>query len=95
MLQDWSTEQSSSFHHLSDQRRIVSYKTGLQIFKENPIIGTGIGDMRNEMNKKYLDEYGVEYNALPHNQFLSYMVGTGICGLLVFFNWVLSALLSY
>ena len=53
----------------------------------NPLIGTGIGDIKKELNEIYIEK---EYNELlprnygTHNQFLSMFIGTGIIGFVGF-----------
>jgi O-antigen ligase len=68
----------------SDSERWVSIQSGMQLFKENPILGTGIGDLREEnsrLMKKQLHYNPIKY---PHNQFVFYLAGMGIIGLVLF-----------
>lgn len=67
--------------------RMNAMKTALVIIKENPVVGVGTGDWRNEMFVHY-QKAGMECNAkektAPHNQFLRTAVKHGIIGLIVF-----------
>jgi O-antigen ligase len=70
---------------LSDAGRILSIEKGMELFKEHPLTGVGIGDLKVEMKKK-LDaapEHPQDV-LLPHNQFVFVAAGTGVFGLLVF-----------
>jgi O-antigen ligase len=69
----------------SDSQRIISLKAGWQLFKENPILGVGTGDLHAEMEKqvkKAFPEY-IEAVKLPHNQFVYFLTATGLLGFLV------------
>ncbi|HYV91600.1 MAG TPA: O-antigen ligase family protein [Chitinophagales bacterium] len=70
---------------LSDAGRILSIEKGMELFKEHPVTGVGIGDLRVEMKNK-LDEAPEHPRdiLLPHNQFVFVAAGTGIFGLIVF-----------
>jgi O-antigen ligase len=69
----------------SDSDRINSLVVGWEIFKENPIIGTGIGDLKDECAEKYEKKFGPDkYILYPHNQYLFMMAGAGLTGLIVF-----------
>lgn len=70
---------------LSDAGRILSIEKGMEIFREHPLIGAGIGDLRVEMKKKL--DAAPEHPRdvlLPHNQFVFVASGTGMFGLLIF-----------
>lgn len=70
----------------SDSRRIVSYKGGIQIWKNNFLFGVGYGDIREEMDSFYKKNYpqltDPEDRILPHNQFLWTAMGAGLIGLI-------------
>ena len=68
----------------SDSERWVSIQSGVQLFKDQPILGTGIGDLRKEnsqLMERQLNYYPDKY---PHNQFVFYLAGMGIIGLMLF-----------
>jgi O-antigen ligase len=74
----------------SDSDRINSLLVGWEIFKDNPVIGTGIGDLKDECKIKYGDKFGPEkYVLYPHNQYLFVLAGSGLIGLVLFlvFLW--------
>jgi O-antigen ligase len=64
-------------------RRFYQWNSSLEIFKENPLIGVGIGDLKGELRRSYLKNGFVEgyensYNA--HNLFLETAASTGLVG---------------
>lgn len=70
---------------LSDAGRILSIEKGMELFREHPLTGVGIGDLRVEMKKKLAaaPEHPRDI-LLPHNQFVFVAAGTGIFGLTIF-----------
>jgi O-antigen ligase len=69
----------------SDGERLRSYKVGWELFESSPITGVGIGDIR----KSYEDLYTLRFFSknptfLPHNQFLTIAVASGVVGLIFF-----------
>jgi len=79
----------------SDMGRLISYDIAFKLIKENPIVGTGVGDMYDEMHKGYAKWYpdiNHEIQLLPHNQFVVVTLGCGIIGLLLFTVWVFAPL---
>lgn len=70
----------------SDAQRIVSTRFGYQIGKENPLLGVGVGDIKDEVTKKYEAEYKDQdiLSKLPHNQYVFVFACTGIFGVLIF-----------
>lgn len=71
--------------NVSDEGRIVSYKTAFKVYKENLLLGVGIGDGRDAMEKAY-ENNGVQTERIlyPHNQFLYIALVLGSLGLLYF-----------
>ncbi len=64
--------------------RIEYWKAGWSIFKQNWIIGTGIGDYKEAYQQEYTKSKSVleSKNRLEsHNQFLGILVATGVIGL--------------
>jgi O-antigen ligase len=68
----------------SDAQRLLSYKTAWTLYKENPILGTGLGDIYADVDAYYKQNHPTQRTMLPHNQFLSILLGTGLLGLLAF-----------
>jgi hypothetical protein len=83
---------SSSF------QRLIYAKVGLQIFKQNPVIGVGTGDLVSayksefERNPRGLEK---EYQNISHNQFLSIAVTHGLIGFLLLLILLLYPAWSY
>lgn len=68
-------------------RRIFVWKASWEVFKDHFLIGTGTGDSKDELMKKYLElnmqnEYANKLNS--HNQFFTTMIAFGVGGLIVF-----------
>jgi O-antigen ligase len=65
--------------------RVSILKCTIDNFKKNPILGTGVGDVQDD-----LDECteGLEFTTLkgmnPHNQYFQYLLGTGAVGMIIF-----------
>ena len=69
----------------ADSGRIVSLNVGWDIFKANPVLGVGAGNLDREVKKGFAEKYPEYVEPLmPHNQFLFVMAGTGVIGLLIF-----------
>ncbi len=67
--------------------RIEYWKTGWSIFKNNWLLGTGIGDYKEVYQEQYINSNSVlePKNRLEsHNQFLGILVATGSVGLTLF-----------
>ena len=68
-----------------DQRKRVTESAVELATKVNPFIGTGIGDVQNDLNKiyqekNYKDLLIKKYDA--HNQFISMYLGVGVVGII-------------
>ncbi len=68
----------------SDGQRFISWYIGAEVIQENPVFGTGIGDLKGELTKKYAANYPDLEAKLPHNQFLLQASSMGITGLVAF-----------
>jgi len=85
MLYDWHQYADNNGHHYSDSERIMSYHAAWEIWKSNPIIGTGYGDVRQEAHLFYDSKYQrADLFKLPHSQFLLTLAGSGLLGLVIF-----------
>ncbi len=74
---------SANYYPLS--ARIFSYKVGYHLWKEKPLFGTGIGNLKREVKKEYTARYWQIFNhIMPHNQYIRYLTAFGIVGLLIF-----------
>ncbi|PIB23382.1 O-antigen ligase family protein [Maribacter sp. 4G9] len=70
----------------SRTNRIFIWKSSVQLVKKNFLAGVGTGDMRNELNKQYLEDgqvYLANKNTNTHNQFLDFLVKFGLIGFLL------------
>lgn len=66
---------------LSDTPRVLSLEAGWDLVSHHPLLGTGFGDLRNVMNRWYLDHaaFVKEYEQLlPSNEFLLHAAAAGI-----------------
>jgi O-antigen ligase len=71
----------------NDGRRFFSIKAGLNIVSDNPIIGVGFGDIRNEMNEWYgvnVPQMLEKDRLYPSSEWLIYGMGCGIFGVIIF-----------
>jgi len=87
-----TTLNNTAKYHTSDRIRILSIVNGLKLIKENPLVGTGIGDIEEEMNKKYK----INYPDLPQNMrfepinHLVFIASTmGMIGFILFYGLLL------
>ena len=65
--------------------RMVSYKTAIEIAKENIWLGCGQGDLRDKNDALFKRDYpSIVTPIIPHNQFIYYLAATGLIGLIIF-----------
>lgn len=84
-IKDYQMSSQNKEMAYSDGERLRSYQIGWELFESNPITGVGVGDVF----KEYADLYEIKYftknpTYLPHNQFLTMAVSTGVVGLMFF-----------
>ncbi len=87
-----STINKTAKYHTSDRIRIYSIINGIKLVKESPILGTGIGDIYTEMDKKYEINYPdlpKEYRFGPIDQFLFTLASMGFTGFILFYGLLL------
>lgn len=85
MAWDWKQYQSNDGDDYSDSERWVSFSAGIQLWRENPLLGVGTGDLPMEIQRvvnNRFPKYTLEPK-LPHNQFIYILAGTGLIGLLL------------
>jgi len=66
-------------------RRAIQWQSAIEVISSSPIVGVGVGDMQDELQKIYLEKNfaeGYDYAYNPHNLFLDSGVGLGILGIL-------------
>lgn len=76
-----------SAHDYSITGRVYSYKVAMEVFKENPVIGVGMGNLEKALDDKYqvlFPEILERGHLLPHNQYIFVLVAFGIIGLAIF-----------
>lgn len=84
MLYDWEQSRKGQSDYYSDSQRLVSYKLGMEIGKENPVLGVGYGDVKAAIEEKYVLSYpDFEKRIAPHNQFIYTWAGSGIVGVIL------------
>ena len=75
--------------------RLTIFKCATYIIKENPIFGTGVGDVMAELQSVYRNvDFKFGYNNAydPHNQYLRVCLGTGVVGLALFLATLITVL---
>lgn len=86
----WAIEQYSwneNANSSSTMQRYVYFDVGLKIWKTDPILGVGSGDVKQSYKAAYqLDSRGLEerFQGISHNQYLTVAIGLGALGLVVF-----------
>lgn len=73
---------SSTFQ--SNTERLLMWKSAYNMFKDNPIIGVGIGQYAPKYLKEYRSPESKEIQNHCHNNFLQMLAENGILGLLAF-----------
>ncbi|HWY97779.1 MAG TPA: O-antigen ligase family protein [Bacteroidia bacterium] len=71
----------------SGSTRMALWTCGKEIFLKHPLIGTGLGDIRGELKKKYTEKnflYALNTNKNLHCQYFDIGVSMGIVGLIIF-----------
>lgn len=82
-----SVSEAKNAHDYSIAGRVYSYKVAMAVFKDNPVLGVGVGNMDSELAKKYgtmFPEILDRGHLLPHNQFLYTLTAFGVVGFLIF-----------
>jgi len=78
--------------------RLAAWPCGWQVFKENPIVGVGLGDKKNELFKVYEEKkfhFALSTRKNVHNNYLDILLSTGIIGFLLFFGgWILFPMIT-
>lgn len=75
--------------------RLTIFKCAIYISKENPIFGTGVGDVMADLESVYRKvDFKFGYNNAydPHNQYLRVCLGTGVVGLALFLTSLITVM---
>lgn len=72
--------------------RLHKWKNALECWAQQPLLGTGTGDMQQELDSTYAEndfDLALQYHFNPHNQYIETLLTVGISGfaLLVFWLW--------
>lgn len=86
MMWDIEQYQKGNGNDYSDSERLMSYEIAVDLIKDAPIAGHGIGDLRPLTVAKHKEKYGnKEKYIYPHNQYLYILTAVGFLGALFFF----------
>jgi len=67
--------------------RLAAWPCGWQVFRQNPILGVGLGDKKDELFKVYREKnftFAISTGKNVHNNYLDILMSTGLIGLFVF-----------
>ncbi|MFZ1496413.1 MAG: O-antigen ligase family protein [Saprospiraceae bacterium] len=81
---DWDNYRQEKNLASSDASRMVAWELARKSISEHPIFGVGLGDVKNTMEAHFTFSYPSLKPKLPHNQYLTIWLGTGLLGLFVF-----------
>ncbi|GAB4426233.1 MAG: hypothetical protein OHK0039_44190 [Bacteroidia bacterium] len=83
-LRGYRSPQQDISHH-SASLRLIAWETAWKVFRQQPLLGTGMADVEADMRAVYArDVQRVATDFLPanpHNQYLEHLAGQGIAGL--------------
>lgn len=71
---------SKDTHEYSDEGRLTSLRLGIAVWQDNFWLGTGPGNLRQEMDARYAEVLPGTEGKRPHNQFVSALAGSGLLG---------------
>lgn len=84
LLYDLDMMRHGNLDGFSDGQRFISWKMGIDIIKEKPVLGIGMANLKDNLAERYQAEYPDLKPKKPHNQFLTIGAGTGLVGLSIF-----------
>ncbi|MBL7826330.1 MAG: O-antigen ligase family protein [Saprospiraceae bacterium] len=96
MKYDWERYKAKEGEAYSDSERLTSLEVGWKIWRENPALGCGAGDLLNEVKRITVAEHPdyAKSPKLPHNQWLHIMASTGLFGLVCSLFGIFAALFT-
>lgn len=71
------------YQHFTTLTRLNSWRNSMELWKQNPVLGTGIGDYKAEYAKTYEDD-AIPIDLYYHSQWLYYLCVFGFAGLLLY-----------
>lgn len=77
--------------------RVEKWKNTLETWSNHWLIGTGTGDMQDELNQTYEKngfDLALEYSFNPHNQYLQTLLTIGIAGFGLLIWWMAAMVIS-
>ena len=89
--QAWKEKNRVSSSSVSNDRMII-WNSAKTILGQNLILGTGTGDIQDELNKEFRRTGNIrlaEVNTNTHNQFLEILIEHGFIGLIMFLSMIL------
>ena len=93
MFYDWEQYASNGGANYSDSERLFSLKTGWELFSENVLLGTGIGDLFDSCEEVYQQQSRSAIINYPHSQYIYQLAGTGLIGFILFIGGYLYPLI--
>ena len=93
MFYDWEQYASNGGANYSDSERLFSLKTGWELFSENVLLGTGIGDLFDSCEEVYQRQSRSAIINYPHSQLIYQLAGTGLIGFILFIGGYLYPLI--
>ncbi|MFZ3231150.1 MAG: O-antigen ligase family protein [Pseudobdellovibrio sp.] len=87
-------EQTMQFKSSFDNERVVLWETNWYIIKNNPVFGIGYGENKHRVREFYdlLNVPVGQFEGNAHNQYLNFLAGTGVIGLLFYLIWIFTNL---
>jgi len=84
MFYDWEQYAINGGINYSDSERLFSLKTGWDLFSDNVLMGTGIGDLFDSCEGVYRQQSRSATINYPHSQYIYQLAGTGLIGFFLF-----------
>ncbi|MGN1014267.1 MAG: O-antigen ligase family protein [Butyricicoccus sp.] len=79
--------------------RIFFFQTGLKVWQDNPVVGTGFGTFGTSASLHYgsplYEQYGLEENFYADDEYITILVETGVLGAVLFGLFLISILIYY
>lgn len=90
---EWSAINNKSYTrydytHFTLLTRLVSWKNGLELWREHPLLGTGIGDYKMDFSKTYEND-SLEVPLYYHSQWLYFLGVFGAIGTILLLSFIL------
>lgn len=84
IIEDFTTKDFSGEEFTAIKARNAKATSSIQLIKEDPLLGLGVGDAKQELIAQYKKNgfnHGVEMQYNSHNQYLTTFIGLGIGGI--------------